>query len=390
MIFRMYTIISKSQTNLQPNFKKVSCLRSFFVSALLLLLVVSCRKGSDDFLIWQKSQGPGIAFFISSTPDSGVISTGTLNNKAYLSKLSKSKDPEMEYTSESDGLFSSVWYNGSFIIAAGSSEGKMLLTRLDNQGQQIWSTTINTGFTVDVTTLLNTGGGNMLAVGSASADSSYEGTTGVLFVRFDEDGGISLNKGVTENSFIAANNAASDGSGNVYLSLTRKTGGSTGKMSVAKYNSDFNKIWETELYNNVNFGASGRGILVDNNSNIFVTGKTEVSKETGTLDESFLASLSGSGIVRWKKYLENSNCGISLIMNETGSLYLLNRNCFFINVVNPEDGSDEGRLRTFDACDPYSTDAFGMYFDTDPDGKILVAGARGGNYYLALKDPERQ
>ncbi|MZP56698.1 MAG: hypothetical protein GT600_14740, partial [Bacteroidales bacterium] len=130
---------------------------------------------------------------------------------------------------------------------------------------------------------------------SASADSSYEGTTGMLFVRFDADGGISLNKGVTENSFISANNAAVDGSGNVYLSLTRKTEGSKSKMSVAKYNSDINKIWETELYNNVNFGASGRGILVDNNSNIFVTGKTEVSKETGTLDESFLASLSSSG-----------------------------------------------------------------------------------------------
>lgn len=390
MIFRMYTIISKSQTNLQPNFKKVSRLRSFFVSSLLLLLIVSCKKGTDDFLIWQKSLGPGIAFFISSAPDSGIISAGTLNNKAYLSKLSKSKDPEMEYTSESDGLFSSVWYNDSFIIAAGSSEGKMLLTRLDYEGHQIWSTTINAGFTVDVTTLLNKDDGNMLAVGSASADSTYEGTTGVLFVRFDADGGISLNKAVTENSFMAANNAAADGSGNVYLSLTRKTGGLTGKMSVAKFNSDFNKIWETELYNNVNFGASGRGILVDNKSNVFVTGKTEVSKETGTLDESFLASLSGSGIVRWKKYLENSNCGTSLIMNETGSLYLLNRNCFFINVVNTEDGSDEGRLRTFDACDPYSTDAFGMYFNTDHDGNMLVAGTRGGNYYLALKDPDIQ
>lgn len=365
-------------------------MRRLFVSSLILLLIFSCRKETDDFLIWQKSLGTGNAFYIASSPDAGVISAGTLNNKAYLGKFKNNTETEMEYISESDGLFSSVWYNDSFIIAAGSSEGKMLLTRLDYEGQQIWSTTINAGFTIDVTTLLNTDDGNILAVGSASADSSYEGTTGMLFVRFDADGGISLNKGVTENSFISANNAAVDGSGNVYLSLTRKTEGSKSKMSVAKYNSDINKIWETELYNNVNFGASGRGILVDNNSNIFVTGKTEVSKETGTLDESFLASLSSSGTVRWKKYLENSNCGISLIKNETGSLYLLNRNCFFINLVNPEDGSDEGMLRTFDGCDPYSTDSFGMYFDTDQDGNILVAGARGGNYYLALKDPERQ
>ncbi len=43
-----------------------------------------------------------------------------------------------------------------------------------------------------------------------------------------------------------------------------------------------------------------------------------------------------------------------------------------------------------DACDPFSTDALGMSFDTDYDGRILVAGSRGGNYYMALKDPEVQ
>lgn len=358
------------------------------MASLFLLLVFSCKREPDDFLIWQKSPGRGSAFFISSTPDSCVISSGTLNNRAYLTKLSKSKDLKMEFISESDGLFSSVLYNASFIFAAGSSEGNMLISRHAHDGHQDWMKTFDPGFKIDITTLLNTGEGSFLAIGSASADSLYDGTSGLLFVRFNSEGEITLNKQLPESSYIAANNAVMDADGNIYLSLTRKNEASATRASVAKYNSDLNKLWETELYNNVNFGASGRGLLADNNNNILVTGKTEVSKESGILEETYLASLSVNGNINWKKYLENSNCGASLLSDEAGILYLLNKNCFFINMLNSDDGTDSGRIRIFDACDPYTTDAFGMGFATDYDGRILVAGSRGGNYYMALKDPE--
>jgi len=352
---------------------------------VFLLLIVSCRKEAVDDFMWEKSFGPGNAYFISHTADNGIVSAGMLNEKPYLLKLSNDKSSEIEFTSEADGLFSSLWFDDNCYIAGGSSNGKMLLAGIDDTGYKIWDATITADFYIDLTRVFYTVNGNMLAVGSASPDSYSAGATGLLFVWFDTTGSVTGTKELTESSFISANDAAVDNSGNIYLSLTRKTGEAKTKASVAKYNSDIQKLWETELYNNTNFGASGRGIIIDGSGNVFVTGKTEVSKDEGTLDESFLASLSGTGTVRWKKYLENSNSGSALVFNNSEILMLLNRNCFVINMADPEDGADAGRLRMFDVCDPYDTDAFGSYLDIDPDNNLLLAGSKGNSYYLAVK-----
>jgi hypothetical protein len=167
--------------------------------------------------------------------------------------------------------------------------------------------------------------------------------------------------------------------------MTKKTTGAKTKASVAKYNNDLQKLWETELYNNPDFGAACFGIVTDNEGNLYVSGKTEVTKTEGTLDNSFMASLSTSGSVNWKKYLENSNSGSSIIINDSGNLTMLNKNCFIINLAEPVHGDDAGRIRMFSVCNPYNTDAFGTDLDICPNGNILLAGSLGENFYLALK-----
>ena len=64
---------------------------------------------------------------------------------------------------------------------------------------------------------------------------------------------------------------------------------------------------------------------------------------------------------------------------------MLNKNCFIINILNPEDGTDAGRIRTLSLCSSESTDAMGSDLDINYDKYIVIAGSRGGSFYLAMK-----
>jgi len=356
---------------------------------LIVFLFSSCNK-EDDNIIWEKSMGPGNAFFIESAADSGIIACGQLSGAPYIVKFDIGKNKGPDYTSDRVGLFSSAWWDTSGFVAAGSSTGKMLLARIDRNGQKIWDTTLIAGFYLDITSLIDEGDGNFLAVGSASPDSAYNGDTGIMFVRFDTTGEIitKIETTADENGFVSASNASEDAGGNIYLPLTRKLGSLKPKASVAKYNRNIQKLWETDLYNNPNFTAGCYDAVPDASGNVFVTGRMEAANESGTLNNSYLASLTRLGEISWKKYIENSNSGSALQLNGTESVVMLNRNCFVIRKAFVNDGSDAGIVRMFSACDAYTTDAFGSDMSLSYDGNILAAGSVSGNFYLALKSSQ--
>jgi hypothetical protein len=353
---------------------------------LTVFLILSCKKEKEDTR-WERTFGQGNAFFVQSSPDSGIIACGTLDNKPYLIKLSRDRGIEADYKSGTDGLFSSAWPGKSFFIAGGISGGKMLLARIDDMGSGVWDTMITAGFEVGLTDISYTGDGTFLAVGSPGTDQSDSGTSGLLFIRFDTEGNVNEHKEIIEireTEFVSAQGIYVDSQGNIFLPLTRRTTGEKARAGVAKFNSDFEKLWETELSNNPNFAASATGITVDGSGNTFVTGGTEVSRESGTYDNSYLASLDPAGSVRWKKYLEIANTGSDLILTDD-ALLMLNRKCFVVNMADPDDGTEAGRILMFEGCDSYDTDVIGSGIDLHYDGNILVAGEKGGSFYLAMK-----
>jgi hypothetical protein len=358
---------------------------------LILVLIFSqdCKKSTTN-PVWDRTYGIGNARFIRATADSGLISCGDLEGKPYLIKLDRNKNKLSEYKSDKEGLFSSAIFNKSISIAAGSSKGKMLITFLDNKSNFLWDTTFSSGYYIDYTTVCDLGNDEVLAVGSASPDSSNSGATGLYFVRFTTARSIINTQEITGSSFIAANKVITDNSGNIYLALTRKNIGSKSKATVAKYNGQLQSLWETELYNNPDFGASSLGIFKDNAGNIYVSGKTGISVSSGSIDNSFTVCLTNNGIVSWKKYLEFTNSGSSVMLNEKGEVLMLNHNCFIIDILNSDDGSLSGTIRTFDVCDSNNTDAYGQDFDINYDGNIILAGSNGGVFYLAMKPPVSQ
>jgi len=359
-------------------------MKVIFRVLILILLFSSCKKEADDF-IWEKSFGPGEALFIKPATDSGFVSCGEVDGKPFLVMLSKDRKVIADISMDIEGLFSSAWSDESGCMAAGNAGGKMLLARFSPDGVNLWDTTITAGFKVDRTTLCYTGDGNLLAVATAIPDSADSGATGLLFLSLDTKGQIIQKKELTETNFVSANKVIVDNAGNIYLPLTRKAAVGKAKASVARFNSDLQKLWETELYNNPNFGAAALDINLDASGNVYVSGKTELTSSEGILNNSFLASLSGTGTIRWKQYHEIINEGIAITFNDNDILMMLNANCFVVNMVSPLDGADSGNIRIYDGCDSKTTDAFGRDLDINYDGNILVAGSKGGSFFLALK-----
>lgn len=359
-------------------------MRLSFILTALLLIFFSCKKESNDF-IWEKSFGSGHAYFIEATADSGLLSCGKVNDNPFIIKLDKNKRNLMEYRSEREGLFSSAWADTSYYITAGSSGGNMFLCGLDKNGNLLWDSLIIASFETDITLLSYSGDGEFVAVGTQCPDSTQTNNTGILFVKFDTSGNIKETREVVQTGLISVNKMSVSASGDIFMPVTRKYTGNSSQAGCIKYSPDLNKIWETELFNNPDFGAESLGILAGDDGYIYVCGNTELSVEDGSLMNSFIVSLTTGGEIYWKKYFEKSNTGNSLMFDNNGLLLMLNSNCFIISVISPEDGSETDRLRMFDVCDPSSTDAFGSDFDLNFDGSLIIAGSYGGNYYIAQK-----
>ncbi len=357
---------------------------SKLIPLLFLVILISCNKKSGSDFAWEKSYGNGEALFISAAEDSGVVACGEVGGKPYLARLDKSMSEVIDFSFSEPGLFSSAWFDTTSYIAAGSTLGKMLIVRFDKEGNIVWNKALSTDFKIDNTSLKYTGGGSFLAVGSAGADAAEDGSTSLFFVRFDTTGRVISNVSIPNTGFVSARNLSSDNEGNIYLGITRLTGGRKTKASVVKFNSDFQELWETELYNNPDFGSASIDITLDASGNVYVTGRTELNQNEGVSNNSFVVSLTNSGTIRWKKYLESINSGYSVILDDD-VVIILNRNCFIVNMINQSDGSDAGRVRVMDVCNSKDSDALGTDFDQRYDGNIFLAGSKGGSFYLALK-----
>lgn len=356
---------------------------------ILIILVVSCKKNGESDFIWEKSSGRGSAYFIKTSSDSGFYACGDLDGSPYFVRYNKQRNQILELKAENPGLFSSAWFDTSGYVAGGNSAGKMLLTRYSPSGIKLWEKSVETGFYVNFTHLFYTGNGNLLAIATASPDSANSGITSLYFSRFDTTGKIIVEKKTAESGFVSVNKAVTDNVGNIFLPVTRKSSSSNPKASVAKYNDQFQKMWETELYNNPDFGAASLAIIINSSSQIFVSGSTGIAGKDGVLNNTFLASLNSNGTLNWKKYLENNNAGSALLFDNANNLMILNMNCFIIN-ISGADGTDEGLIRPFSVCNSKDTNAFGRDFSVFYDSNLLIAGSLGGSFYIALKSSQGQ
>lgn len=359
---------------------------SFFILAILLS---ACNKDEKNFLLWDISPGPGEAYNINTLSDSGFYACGRLNGSPWFVVYDRERRQVFDIQTAGNGLFSSAWIDTGTYILAGSEAGRMLLQRYNRDGTIVWQKTIDGLFNVDITDLFNAGNGNMLATGSAEADSLGTGDSGILFLKFDTSGNIITRKDVTVTGYVSAR-ADYDAQGNIFLALTKQSAGSKPHAAAAKYSPDFNLLWETDLFNNPGFSSASLSIK-RSGDRILVAGRTEVPSNSGTVLNSFLVSLDNNGNLSsgWsKKYPESGNEGSALTVDKDNNIIMLNRRCMLLSRLNANDGSNMAVSRTFDVCDAGNTDIFGNDLEVMSDGNILLAGTVGGKFFVSMKSPQ--
>jgi hypothetical protein len=359
-------------------------MKRFILFIIAGAALASCTKTQEN-IIWEKSFGHGKALFVAATGDTGLVSCGEMDGKQYLLFLDEDKNKVMEYKSEYKGLLNDAWTGENYFITAGSAGGKMYLAKIDSTGTEVWDSVFNTAFRVDNTSLCYLGGGEFLAVGSVNPDTANAGQPGLSFVWFNNNGIVSQKKDSLYTSYIAAMDAVTDNAGNIYLATSRQNGSST-MATVTKYTSYLYKQWEKPISNNPSFGAASLSIILDGPDNPIVTGRTELQVPTGKEDNTFAAryffSIPKDSIKR--EYLEYASSGTSVIKDGAGQYLVLNSSCNIINILD-QDFKPAGIIRTYNSCDSQGTDIFGYSIALDPSGNILIAGTKGGGYYLALK-----
>jgi hypothetical protein len=361
--------------------------KTILILLMLAASLLSCKKSTEN-IIWERSYGTGKAAFIRSAGDTGFVTCGSLGGKEYLLAVDNNGNKISDYKSEREGLLTSAWTGDGYYIMAGATGGKMFISEISLNGTVLYDTIFNSSFTVEHSTICYLGAGSFLAVGSADPDSSYKDATGLSFVRFDGSGNgaitITQKADSVYSSFVAVREAVTDNSGNLYLALTRSFAGAKMKAEVSKYNSDFQKLWEKELFNNPAYSAASLGIMIDDENNPLVVGRTELPVSGGTENNTFVARYFFQGDSIQKQYLEYANSGSSVMSDGAGQFMVLNTNCLIINIMD-QNIKVSGIIRMYSSCDSKTTDALGYSMALRKDGNIIIAGSKGNGYYLAVK-----
>ncbi|MBM3421325.1 MAG: hypothetical protein FJY11_09345 [Bacteroidetes bacterium] len=360
--------------------------RIILTVAAILIAVAACNRDDEDFL-WEYFAGQGTAWFLTATPDSGYISAGDVGGKPYLMRSSRTGSKVYSYSAEDQGAYKSVMFDTAYCIAAGGSDGELILARVDNQGQLIWEKRVSSEiYVTEVFLFASEVGGEIVALCGSGPDDSTGLASGLMKVVFDTSGAVLTEVTRTESDFFRISGAVMNADGGFMVAVTKATGTARPKALAVKVDQSLATIRERELANNPLYGAASLSLTDSDAGDYFVGGRTELQFEGQLLMNSFAALITPTGTVIWKKYPENSNEATALIgKGNNGLIYVLNRNCFIVNILNETDGSEYRHIRFFDACDSYDTGRKAESFIINYAGNLLIAGSNSGKYYLALK-----
>ena len=356
------------------------------VLLLLVLLpsVVSCDRESDDFL-WEYSGGVGGAYFLTLTPDSGFVSAGTVDGRPFLMRSDRSGGKVFTFSSEMAGSFRSVWFDTAFYLAAGETDGDLLLAMLDNQGGLLWEKRVEAEISVSEVFLFpGETVTEFVALCGTGPDDPAEALSGILKVVCDTAGNTVDLLTRSESSYFRISGAVALADGGFMLATSESSGTAKPIAAMRRVSSTLsNAGTRTELSNNPAYSAASLDICMADAGEFLVSGRTELSSGENLFMNSFVSMVRNTS--GWKKYPENSNEGVAIYYDGNGLVYILHRNCFIVTVLSSDDGSEYSMVRTYNACDSYDTDALAEAFVINHDGNLLLAGMKGGRYYLALK-----
>ncbi len=361
-------------------------MRYILHSLILLLLLSGCKKQDNGSFIWEKEMGPGKLVFVTSTPDSMFAACGQSGSNPVLYLISRKGKIIDQYKSVDNGVFTSVIADTGGYYVAGLYGSEMTLLRLNRQMEEEWTKKEQVSISEGQAKIIMESPESLVAALSA-VHSDYGTEPSVLILmRIDTSGTV---QSVAEKNPAYFNSVSSLVISDTFIYTAVMVGspGSRSRAEVAKYSSDFDLIWNKSLFNNPGFGAGSLSIINGTQNSLLVSGYTELPGDDVPVINSWVASLTREGVLSWKSYLEVSNTGEGLLENE-GTLFLLNKNCMILNLLDPSGGEVTGRKKVFYSCDSYKTGSKALAFAPNYDGHLLLTGERDGNIYMLYTNPE--
>ncbi|MCA1757844.1 MAG: hypothetical protein LC649_10345 [Bacteroidales bacterium] len=350
-------------------------------SVILLIILTSCSREDNNGFLWEKSHGEGSAFASFYTNDSLFIFAGSLSGYPAALKTTLSGRLIYQFDGEHPGAFTSLTEDTSGITLAGSSEGRLMVTRLSDRFHYLWSRTYDFSTEIETARIARWDDDSFVVVAGDWIDSLRYNS--FLILLLDGDGEIISMAEPSRGYTITVNDMVKTGNNDLITALTRKEGGDKSQAVIARFDISGNLIWERELYNNPEFGASVISLTKGTDEIVYATGSTEITEGESLFTSSWVAAFTAAGDLLWKRYLENSNSGEDIMINKTDQLMVMNRNCGIINYLSLPDGTIVERFRMYDACDPSEHMIELSSMNILPGGEYLVTGRRSGKFYYA-------
>ncbi|MDX2414227.1 MAG: hypothetical protein QNK33_03455 [Bacteroidales bacterium] len=359
------------------------------LASFLLIIVVlsSCSKDDPSEFMWEKTKGSGTVYDTKIVDDTLFLLAGTSDSKPLFLKSSDGGKTDFIYAPELTGAFTAIAEDGAGYYLAGTSGNELLITHLDLEGAEVWDTLINVSTDVQVAQIDWLDSEYLMVIGSSHPDSLSSSSFELVII--DTNGDISEASIASPGFYTSITGLKVVSAAEIFVSITKNYGAGKSLSSVARITSEGSIIWETELFNNPSYAAASNS-LSELNGMLYISGSLERIADDEILINSFVASLTLSGILGNKEFLENSNSGSDTDFNSSGDIAVLNRNCLILSIGAIPIGEDISRFRVLDACDSYNTATLGLSLSADGDGNYLIGGSLGGKFYYALRSGPKE
>ncbi len=251
-------------------------------------------------------------------------------------------------------IFVTGYTDGSLDGNVTSGDNDVFLTKLDNDGNKLWTKQWGTdrfdrGYSIALDIH-----DNVLITGVMGVRGGYE----VFLTKFDNNGNKLWIKQWNVNGRDEGHSVTIDHHGNFFVTghtqmhLEGTVNGVTINVFLTKLDSSGNKLWTKEWGVSIN-DSKGAGIAIDTQDNIFVTGIVDGNLEGNTNigeDDIFLTKLDGDGNKLWTKQWGTSDDdgATSVVIDAHGNVLVTGMTKGSLD-GNTSTGGDDIFLTKFDS-----------------------------------------